>query len=88
LLVLAAFVEFGRVGLKGGEEAFGDDLLLVEGAVLEALIHQVFIDGRVAAGAGRVGVVRLAVISYRKTAVTSAIRKSMERLLKQIFIKK
>lgn len=48
IVAFTAFVELGLAGGDGGLEALGDDLL-VEGGVFEAHVHEVLIDGWVAA---------------------------------------
>ena len=52
IITFPALVELGPIGLEEGLETVGGDVFLVEGAALEAHVHQVFIGGEVGADAG------------------------------------
>jgi hypothetical protein len=57
VISFTAFVELAPIGLDGGLEAFGDDLVLVEGGGLEAHVHEILVDRGSAADLGVGGAV-------------------------------
>ncbi len=57
VVVFPALIELTPIGLDGGLEALGDDLLLVEGEGLEAHVHEVLVDCGVASDLGVGGMV-------------------------------